>query len=383
MISVPVRIPLSAPDISDDDIAAVIAVLRTPQLSLGPKIPAFEKAMAAFVGAKHAVAVNSGTSALHLCIRALDIGDGDEVITTPFSFVASSNCAMFERARPVFADIHPDTLCIDPALVENAITRKTKAIIGVDVFGVPADWKALEAIAKKHKLALIEDSCEAIGSSIGKRKAGTFGDCGTFAFYPNKQMTTGEGGMLITNRDDIALAARMMRNQGRDPESGWLEHEMLGYNYRLSDINAALGLSQIKRLPDMLRMRSQVAGWYSDELAGLEDHLALPAVPKGVDVSWFVYVIRLNDHYGPDHRDTLLSLLRSHRIGCNNYFPSIHLQPFYRKKFGFSEGDFPVTESVSGRTIALPFSTRLTQEQVGRVCVVLRDGLASLSPRHS
>lgn len=375
----PVTIPLSAPDISEEDISAVTAVLRTPQLSLGPRLPEFEQAMAAYVGAKHAVALNSGTSALHLCVRALGIGEGDEVITTPFSFVASSNCMLFERAIPKFVDIDPVTLCIDPKKIDKAITKKTKAILGVDVFGVPADWTALEAIAKKHGLALIEDSCEALGSSIGKRKAGTFGDCATLAFYPNKQMTTGEGGMLVTNRDDIALAARKMRNQGRDPESGWLEHEVLGYNYRLSDINCALGTSQLKRLPEMIGKRQVVAGWYSEELKDCADHLELPVAQPGTDVSWFVYVVRLTESHTAKDRDALLTHLRKHGIGCNNYFPSIHLQPLYRQEFHYKPGDFPVTESVSGRTIALPFSTRLERSQVETVCGVLKEGLASLT----
>ncbi len=374
----PVKIPLSAPDISQEDIAAVTAVLRTSQLSLGPRLPEFEQAMAAYVGVKHAVALNSGTSALHLCVRALGIGEGDEVITTPFSFVASSNCMLFERAIPKFVDIRSDTLCIDPELIERAITPKTKAILGVDVFGVPADWKALEGIAKKHGLALIEDSCEALGSSIGKRKAGTFGDCATLAFYPNKQMTTGEGGMLVTNRDDIALAARKMRNQGRDPESGWLEHEVLGYNYRLSDINCALGISQLKRLPEMIRQRTQVAAWYAEELSDCSN-LIVPAEPAGTNVSWFVYVVRLTDRHTVKDRDALLAHLRKHGIGCNNYFPSIHLQPLYRQEFHYKPGDFPVTEAVSGRTIALPFSTRLERTQVETVCQVLKQGLASLT----
>ncbi len=371
-------IPLSSPDISEEDIAAVVSVLRTPRLSLGPKVPEFERDIAAFVGAKHAVAVNSGTSALHLCVRALGIADGDEVITTPFSFVASSNCMLFERAVPRFVDIELETYGIDPAKVEAAITPKTKAILGVDVFGYVADWDALRAIAKRHSLALIEDSCEALGSSVGKKRAGTFGDCGTFAFYPNKQMTTGEGGMIVTDRDDIARAARMMRNQGRDPDSAWLDHQVLGYNYRLSDINAALGISQLKRLPEFMTKRARVVSWYADALAPLREHLQASPMQEGTDVSWFVYVVTLADRYSAADRDRLLTLLRERGIGCNAYFPCIHLQSFYREQFGHKRGDFPVAESVSDHSLALPFFTNMTQEQVAEVASVLTEALSVL-----
>ncbi|NOS67634.1 MAG: DegT/DnrJ/EryC1/StrS family aminotransferase [Candidatus Peribacteraceae bacterium] len=372
-------IPLSSPDISEADIAAVTAVLRTPRLSLGPRVPEFEEAVAAFVGAKYAIAVNSGTSALHLCVRALGIADGDEVITTPFSFVASANCMLFERAVPRFVDILPETYCMDPAKVEAAITTKTKAILGVDVFGYVENWSVLRAIAKKHNLALIEDSCEALGSSSGGKKAGTFGDCGTFAFYPNKQMTTGEGGMIVTDRDDIARAARMMRNQGRDPDAAWLDHQVLGYNYRLSDIHAALGVSQLKRLPEFMANRARVAGWYGKALAPLSEHLRVPEEQKGVDVSWFVYVVRLADRYTAADRDRLLTLLREWGIGCNTYFPCIHLQPFYQKLYGHTKGEFPVAESVSDHALALPFFNALTEDDVAQVASMLKESLAILA----
>ncbi|MBI2636156.1 DegT/DnrJ/EryC1/StrS family aminotransferase [Candidatus Peregrinibacteria bacterium] len=371
-------IPLSSPDVSEEDIAAVTAVLRTPRLSLGPKIPEFEQAVAAFTGVKHAVAVSSGTAALHLCVRALGIGDGDEVITTPFSFVASANCMLFERAVPRFVDIEPETFCIDPANIEAAITPNTKAILGVDVFGQTADWNELERIAAKHHLALIEDSCEALGSSVGGRQAGAFGDCGTFAFYPNKQMTTGEGGMVVTDRDDIALAARMMRNQGRDPDSAWLEHKVLGYNYRLSDIAAALGISQLKRLPQFIEKRARVVSWYAEALSPLHEHVRTPLLHDGTDVSWFVYVVRLADRYSASDRDRLISLLRERGIGCNAYFPCIHLQPFYQKIYGHKRVEFPVAESVSDHTLALPFFTGMTEKQVAEVVSVLTEVLAVL-----
>jgi perosamine synthetase len=369
-------IPLSSPSISEEDIRAVAEVLRTPRLALGPTLQEFEERIAAYVGAKHAVAVNSGTAALHLCVRALGIREGDEVITTPFSFVASANCMLYEKAVPVFVDIEPRALGIDPQRIEAAITPKTKAILAVDVFGYLADWSALQEIAKKHHLALIEDSCEALGTSRDGKMAGTFADCGTFAFYPNKQMTTGEGGMIVTDREDIANQARSERNQGRALDSGWLEHRTLGYNYRMSDINCALGVSQLKRLPEFIRKRRQIVEWYREEL-GAEDAVLTPRQQEGVEISWFVYVIQLAEEYGQKERDTLLGHLRENDIGCSNYFPPIHLQPLYRAQ-GYKEGDFPVTESVAERTIALPFFTNLSRGEVARVCRILKDGLNQL-----
>ncbi len=366
-------IPLSRPDITEDDIAAVVNVLRTPTLSLGPQLQLFEERIAAFVGARHAVAVNSGTSALHLCMRALGIGEGDEVITTPFSFIASANCILFEKAVPRFVDIEPQTLCLDPALVEAAITPRTKAILAVDVFGYLCDWDALRAIADRHDLALIEDSCEALGSSRDGRHAGTFGDCGTFAFYPNKQMTTGEGGVIVTDRPEIASLARSMRNQGRGEGNAWLQHERLGFNYRMSDINCALGTSQLQRLPTFLSMRAQVAAWYTEELQALADLVHAPVMQPGVDISWFVYVVRLADRFTRADRDRALAALRERGIGCNNYFPPIHLQPFYRELLGTKEGDFPVTEGVSDHTMALPFHNHLSKQEIQRVCATLRE----------
>jgi len=356
----------------------VVSVLVTPQLSLGPKLPEFEQKISEYVGAKHAVAVNSGTSALHLCVRALGIGEGDEVITTPFSFVASANCILYERAIPKFVDIEPDTYCIDPTRIEQAITEKTKAILAVDILGYLADWEALQKIATKHNLALIEDSCEALGSSKGNKQAGTFADCGTFAFYPNKQMTTGEGGMIVTDRDDIADQARSERNQGRSPNSPRLEHHTLGFNYRISDINCALGISQLRRLPEFIAKRQQVASWYEEELSSVNNAITAPQAQNGVDVSWFVYVACLTDHFTQKNRDDLLLYLRSQGIHCNDYFPPLHLQPLYRAK-GHTEGDFPVTESIAKRTIALPFFSNLSREEVATVCSILKDGLQTFS----
>ncbi|MDD4287202.1 MAG: DegT/DnrJ/EryC1/StrS family aminotransferase [Candidatus Peribacteraceae bacterium] len=372
------EIPLSMPDLSEEDIQAVVQVLRTPQLSLGPKLREFEQKFAAFVGTKEAVAVNSGTSALHLVMRGLQIRDGDEVITTPFSFIASANCILFERAKPVFVDILPSTMCIDPAKVSAAITPRTKAILAVDVFGYLADWKALRAIADKHHLLLIEDSCEAMGSERAGKRAGSFADCAVFGFYPNKQMTTGEGGMLVTDRPELAKMARSLRNQGRDDADAFLIHHRLGFNYRISDINCALGISQLKKLPEMISRRAQVARWYREGLADVPEDVHVPADQEEVNISWFVYVIRLADRYNARDRDALKQHLRDHGIGCNAYFPCIHLQPFYREAFGFKEGDFPVTEHIAERTLALPFSSRMSEKDVAKVCETLKDGLLYL-----
>jgi perosamine synthetase len=368
-------IPLSAPDIDAADHAAVDAVLRSGMLSLGPKLSEFEEAFAAYIGVKHAVAVSSGTAALHLCVRALGIHEGDEVITTPFSFIASSNCILFEHAKPVFVDIDPVTLCIDPGRIEQAITKRTKAIIAVDVFGALADWHALRKIASKHNLALIEDSCESLGSKKGKQMAGAFADCATFAFYPNKQMTTGEGGMLVTNRKDIADLAKAMRNQGRNVQGGWLAHEHLGYNYRLSDLQCALGLSQLRRLPTFIEKRASVAQMYAEALEPLGGYLDIPVTQQGVDISWFVYVVRLKETFSQEKRDAILAHLRLKGVGCQNYFPPIHLQPYYRKTFGYKPGDFPITESIANRTIALPFHNNLSKSQVSQVCSTLKEGI--------
>ena len=365
------QIPLSSPDITEEDIAAVTAVLRTPHLSLGPKLPEFEEKIAEYAGRRHAVAVSSGTAGLHLIVRAMGVGPGDEVITTPFSFIASANCLVFEGAKPVFADIDPRTLNIDPALVERRITPRTKAILAVDVFGYPADWQQLETIARRHRLELIEDSCEALGAEYHGRKAGTFGRAAIFSFYPNKQMTTGEGGIIVT--DDAALAGlcRSLRNQGREEGAGWLEHTRLGYNYRLSDINCALGISQLARIDDILARRETVARWYSERLAGL-DGIGAPHAAPGVKRSWFVYVPLLAERYTARDRDRILQGLTEKGIGCRNYFAPIHLQRFYQEEFGGKEGDFPVTESVAARTIALPFYNNLQESQVDQVVAAVR-----------
>lgn len=364
-------IPLSNPDIQPQDIEAVAEVMKTPNLSLGPKLKEFEQKTAEYTGVKHAVGVNSGTSALHLIVRAMRLKAGDEVITTPFSFVASANCMLFEGATPVFVDIEPNTYNLNINLIEDAITPNTKAILAVDVFGQPPDWDRLREIANKHNLLLIEDSAEAIGATYKNRKAGSLGDAGLFAFYPNKQMTTGEGGIIVTDNDELASLCRSMRNQGRDEGAGWLQHARLGYNYRLSDINCALGIAQLERLDEMLAERANVAGWYNERFGEVADIQTICVSPE-VNISWFVYVVRLADHYSRQDRDQILDQLRSKGIQCSNYFTPIHLQPFY-KQFGYQDGDFPTTEQVSGRTIALPFFNKLQESQVETVVDTLKE----------
>lgn len=371
------KIPLSKPDITDLEIEYVTQVLKTPDLSLGPRLVEFEAKMAKFIGVKQAVAVNSGTSALHLIIKSLDIKDGDEVITTPFSFISSANCILFERAKPVFVDIDPLTLNIDVNRIEERMTAKTKAILAVDVFGYPADWDKLERIAKEYNLKLVEDSCEALGAEYRGKKAGTFGDAAAFAFYPNKQMTTGEGGIIVTRNREIADLCRSLRNQGRTGSDEWLEHESLGYNYRLSDINCALGIAQMERIEELLAKRERAARVYDARLKDWAE-VSIPLSTPGVKRSWFVYVIVLADGYSRENRDEILKSLRERGIGCSNYFTPIHLQPFYAKLFGFKPGDFPVTERVSARTIALPFYGNLAEAEIDFVVKNLKEIVAKL-----
>lgn len=372
------NIPLSNPDITSLERKAVMAVLHTPALSLGPKLPEFENTIAKYVGTKYAVAVNSGTSALHLIVRALGIKTGDEVITTPFSFVASANCILFEGAKPVFVDIEQNTLNIDPALIEKKINRNTRAILAVDVFGHPARWDALQHIARKYRLKLIEDSCEALGAEWQRKKAGGFADAAAFAFYPNKQITTGEGGVIVTNNHKLAKLCVSMRNQGRSKEGQWLQHERLGYNYRLSDINCALGIAQMKRLSEILKKRSLVASQYNKLLRDIEE-IEVPYVSPETKISWFVYVIRLKEKYGCKQRDRILQLMKQNQIGCSNYFsPPIHLQPFYRHTFGYKKGAFPIAESIADRTIALPFYSNLKEQHIITVATILKKALRTV-----
>jgi perosamine synthetase len=368
------RVHLSRPDITEAEIDAVCEVLRSPNLSLGPKLGEFEAAFARYAGRKYAIAVNSGTSGLFLCAEALGIGPGDEVITTPFTFIATVNFILMVGATPVFVDIDPISLNIDPAKIEAKITSRTKAIVPVEVFGNPAGMDTVSAIAKKHGLAVIEDCCEALGAKLHGQKAGTFGDIGVFAFYPNKQMTTGEGGMIVTDDERLADMCYSLRNQGRGKGAGWLAHERMGYNYRLCDINCALGIVQLSRIEEFVEKRAKVARMYGALLAE-ERRILAPAEPADARMSWFVYVIRLNDRYTITQRNALIQKMLGRGIQVSNYFPPAHLQPFMVEKFGYKEGDFPITDKVCQRTMALPFHNNLTMDEAKLVCGELKAAL--------
>jgi len=371
------EIHLSGPDITQGEIDAVVAVMKTRNLSLGPKLGEFEKAFADYIGRKHAVAVNSGTGALQLCLLALGIGAGDEVITTPFSFIATTNVILMVGARPVFVDVDPVTYNITADAVAAKITDKTKVVIPVEVFGNPAGADQIYDLARQRNLICVEDSCEALGSVVNGRKVGTLGEVSTFAFYPNKQITTGEGGILLTDDEQVAQMCQSLRNQGRDAGAGWLAHARLGYNYRLSDINCAIGIEQLKRIDEIIAKRAQVARWYNELLAD-EARIITPQEPENCTMSWFVYVVRLADEFSQEQRDKLLALLRERKIGCSNYFSPIHLQPFIAQQLGTKLGDFPVTEKIASRTLALPFYNKLSQEQVQTVCQTLKSSLDKL-----
>jgi perosamine synthetase len=371
-------IPLSQPDITQAEIRAATEVLRSGQLSLGPKLEAFELAVAARVGRDHGIGVSSGTAGLHLALAALGIGPGDDVITPAFSFVATANCVLYTGAKPVFVDCDPRTLNLRAQDVEAAVTPRTKAIIGVEVFGNPAGMAELAALSAKLEIPLVEDACEGLGGRFRGDRIGRYGRVAVFGFYPNKQITTGEGGMIVTDDDRLADLCRSLRNQGRAPaatEAGaglgaWLDHERLGYNYRLSELSAAVGLAQIGRLDELIEARQEVAAAYTRRLMANAD-LILPTVEPDTFMSWFVYVVRLSDRFTLDDRNYIIEGLRRHDVGAGDYFPPIPLLPFYRRQFGYGPGDFPAAESVSHRTVALPFFPRLTEREVDLVCQTL------------
>jgi len=378
------KIPMSGPDIISAEVEAIEAVLRTPYLSLGPRIVEFEEHFAAYVGARHAVGSSSGTAGLHLSIIAAEVREGDLVITTPFSFIASANCILYERAIPIFVDIDPATGNIDPTLVAEAahnLTRRQgdketggrlKAILPVHAFGQPADMDPITGVAQQYNLTVIEDACEAIGAEYKGHKAGTLSDAAVFAFYPNKQMTTGEGGMIITDSEKWANLCRSLRNQGRDVFDAWLNHTRLGYNYRLDEMSAALGLVQLQRIEELLAKREQVARWYNECLADVELIERPYIAPTTTRMSWFVYVVRIKP---PADRDEVMRGLAEASIPSRPYFTPIHLQPFYRDKFGYQRGDFPVTEYLGDVSLALPFSGIMTESQVDQVCAALQRAL--------
>jgi len=387
-------IPMSSPDLTDAEREAVAAVLRTPNLSMGGEVEALESGIRQYLGCKHAIAVNSGTAGLHLCVRAAGIATGDLVLTTPFSFVASANVLLFEQAVPVFIDVDPVTGNIDPALLSQAardlslggtsarswLPRKypgslsvLKAILPVDVFGQPADMDAILPLAQEFDLKVIEDSCEALGAEYKGRKAGLLGEYGVFGFYPNKQITTGEGGLIVTDNDQDAALMRALRNQGRSPGDTWLQHTHLGYNYRLDEMSAAMGRVQLSRLDEMIVKRTVVASMYMQRLAALSGVECLSISPNTTRMSWFVFVVRFAAHIDRNH---VAEELKKHGIPARPYFTPIHLQPYMVERFDYRVGDFPVTEDLGRRSLALPFSSTMNENQVDRVCATLSKILA-------
>ena len=361
-------VPLSGPFLDEREEELVIEVLRSGRLSLGPMIDRFEEAFTEKLGVPYAAAVSSGTAGLHLLCVGAGIAPGDEVITSPYSFAASANCFIYEGGVPVFADIDPRTLNLRPDAVRDAITPRTKAIVAVDIYGYPCELDELRAIADEHGLALIEDSCEAVVALYKGKPLGTHGPSAVFAFYPNKQLTTGEGGIVTTHSEEEWRLLRSLRNQGRGDAGGWLEHVRLGYNYRLADVNAAIGLGQIEKLDEILPRRAQVARTY-DELLRDVDGVETPCADDADHVrSWFVYVVALPDNAT---RERAIATFEREGIGYNRYLPSVHLQPYLRERYGFREGLCPVAEDLSSRTMALPFFTALERDAQERVAEVL------------
>jgi perosamine synthetase len=376
-------IPLARPELGEREEELLLEVLRSGQLSLGPKLDQFENDFGEWLGGGYAVAVSSGTAALHLGVRAMGWSDGDEVVTSPLSFVASSNSLLYEDATPVFCDIDPVTLTIDPEAVAAAVGDRTAGILPVHIFGYPADLPALEKIAKDRGLGILEDACQALGAvDRTGRKIGTAGHIATFAFYANKQMTMGEGGVLVTPDKEVAQQVRSERNQGRAPDMGQVEHDRLGFNYRLTDLQAAIGIAQLGRLQELLNARDDVAALYRERLtqlgaepAGEDDHddLVLPCENRGEERrSWFVFCVQLPP--GTD-RDAVIASLASSGIASKAYLPCIHLFPPYRERFGFKGGEFPVAERVAERSLALPFFSSMSESQVDRVCTALGEAL--------
>jgi perosamine synthetase len=359
-------IPLSNPDITEAEIDAVVAVLRTSRLSLGPKLIEFEQAMAHYVGVGHGVGLSSGTAGLHLGLQALEIGEGDEVIVPSFTFVAAANAILYRRATPVFVDIDPATLNLDPDGVKQAITPRTRAILAVHTFGRPAPMDALLELAHTHKLNLIEDACEAIGAEHRGRKVGSFGTFGVFSFYPNKPITTGEGGVLVTDDSGLASTVKALRNQGRTEQDGWLHHSLLGYNYRLAEINCALGIAQLNRIEAILERREALARRYCELLHAEYPEVETPPVDiKDTRISWFAFVVKLPKTVS---RDLVIQRLAARGIESRAYFPPIHKMQLYS---GYAGQNLPVTEDIARRTLALPFFNRLQEEEMREVCRAL------------
>jgi len=354
--------PIAKPFIGKREEEYVLEVLRSGILSIGKKIKEFEKLFTKHIGTKYACAVSSGTGGLHLAMIAADVKIGDEVITTPFSFIASANSILYVGAKPVFIDIDPLTYNIDPKKIEEKITKKTKAILVVHIFGQMADMKPIKAIAKKYKLKIIEDACESISASCNGQQAGTFGEAAVFAFYPNKQITTGEGGMIVTNKKKIYDLCASLRNQGRAKNMQWLDHKYLGYNYRLNEMSAAVGIAQLEKIDWMVAERCKIAKWYNKYLSLHSNLVQPPITAKGNKHSWFVYVIKLLPKN--INRDKIINQLRLKKIYTKPYLPAIHLFDFYRKLYGYKKGDFLQTERAADRCLALPFYIGLKEKDV-------------------
>ncbi len=356
------NIPLAKASIDREDIEGILDVLKSGRLASGDRITTFEDRFASYVGSKYACAVSSGTAALHLAIKALGIGPGDEVITTPFSFIASTNCILYEGATPVFVDIDEKTFNVDVSKIESLITPRTKAILPVHIFGQSADMNEIISIAKKHNLAVLEDACESLGSTYNEKMVGTIGDVGVFGFYPNKQMTTGEGGMLVTDSESTYKLCKSLSDQGRGSNSVWLSYERMGYNYRLNEMGASLGLTQLDKLDRFISERRKIAAKYDFNLREIPS-LVLPTTALNRTNSWFAYVVRVTN----GKRDVARSALLDAGIETREYFPAIHLQPFMREQFGFKDGDFPITESIARETMALPLYIGLSDTDIKRV----------------
>jgi len=354
------RLHLARPDIGDRELELVGQVLASDVLALGPFAVQFEEAIAAQAGRQYGVSCSSGTAGLHMVVRGLGIGEGDEVITTPFSFVASANCIVYERAKPVFVDIEEDSLGLDPDLVEAAASPRTVGVLPVHVFGRPCRIEDVAVIAERRGWRLVEDACEALGSSVSASPAGSFGDASVFAFYPNKQVTTGEGGVVVTDDEDLATTLRSLRNQGRDESYEGLRFARLGFNYRMDEMSAAVGVAQLERIEGTRLKRRQLSDTYAAALAGL-DWITLPEPGAGQSVDWFVYVVRLDPSID---RARVIDGLKALGVPSRAYFTPLHLEPVYRELLGHAEGDFPVTERVAATTLALPWSATMSDEDV-------------------
>ena len=364
------KVPLSGPDIKRFERKKVLKVLKTRHLSGGKNTLAFEKKFAKYIGVSDAITTNSGTSALHLIVKALGLKKGDEVITTPFSFIASSNCLLMEEVKPIFVDIDPKTYNMDSNLIEKKITKKTKAILVVDIFGQPAEMDKILKIAKKHKLKVIQDSCEALGARQNGKRIGNKAEVSVFAFYPNKQMTTAEGGIILTSNKKIADLCKSMRNQGRNQQGEWLSYERLGYNYRMNELSATLGLTQLSRINNLLNKRKKIAEKYIKKLKNIPGVSFLHIKPEN-KISWFIFPIKVDEKI----RDKIMRYLQKQGIECQAYFPSIHLESFYQERFKYKKGDFPISEKTSQQLIALPFYNKLSNKDMNYVVKKVKESL--------